>query len=434
MNNDAPGRILEGVQSAPNFEAAADRLTDWAVEVTGCQAAMLRFREVDPENDSDGDSQREPWIPVLVERGFGCSFLRDEVLIADEECLCGRVCRGCLDDRFPFFTPSGSFSWGAVQRMAMDYPVQSLGNVRGRCIAEGFESLLIVPLLGPDASPIGCLHLADTRPDKFVDHVELLEAVGRLAGPMLLRFSLEDRQASVIKAVETALAPPILHRVSGLDVAVSYSSATETAHLGGDFYDVIELDGGGVILVVGDYSGRGIAAAGMAARARHAIATTARSVHTPGLLLALAEEALRGRLPQHRFVTAVVCRYSPGGGLESAVAGHPPPLLLDAGGGVREIALPPSPPLGYLDGIEPRTTSARLAAAQTLLLYTDGITESRQGSSFFGIEGIAAFWRTNPGREPADLTAGLCKLSADFHQKGLAPDDRLALAAGVLGT
>ena len=126
---------------------------------------MLRFREDDPPG--------EGWIPALCESGFGCRFLRDEILIGAEECLCGRICRGCLDDRLPFFTPGGSFSWGAVQSIARDFPVASLGNIRGRCITEGFESVGIYPIIA-DGSPIGCLHLADVAPKRFDPHVDVL--------------------------------------------------------------------------------------------------------------------------------------------------------------------------------------------------------------------------------------------------------------------
>jgi hypothetical protein len=243
MHDVLPESILERVASAPSFLEAAERLTDWAQALTGCQAAMLRFREDDPETDG--------WIPALVERGFGCRFLRDEILIGQEECLCGRVCRGAPDGRFPFFTPGGSFSWGGVQNVTADYPIASLGKVRGRCITEGFDSVVIAPLLGEDGSPLGCLHLADFAPDKFSDHVGRLETVCRLCGPLLQGFSSKDREAAVIRAVEAALTPAELHPVSGLEVAVSYTSATEAAHLGGDFYDVIELDDEGLLLVVG---------------------------------------------------------------------------------------------------------------------------------------------------------------------------------------
>jgi GAF domain-containing protein len=212
--------IVEEVATAPDFQGAAEKLTDWAQRLTGAEAAMLRYRE--------GESEGEAWIPALVERGFGGSFLRDEVLVGEKECLCGRICRGRLDQSFPFVTPGGSFLWGKVQETAAEYPQDLPGGIRGRCISGAFDSVLIVPLVA-EGTPIGCLHLADSAPGKFSDCVETIELACRVCAPGLLRFSSADRRESVIKAAETVLMPPELGQVRGFDLAVSYSSATKTA-------------------------------------------------------------------------------------------------------------------------------------------------------------------------------------------------------------
>jgi len=423
MDDEAIRRILEQVRSASMFSEAAERLTDAVRDLTGCEAAMLRFRVA--------DSLTAGWAPAIVERGFGCRFLRDEILIGQEECMCGRICRGRPDPDFPFFTPGGSFAWGDVQTIGRDYPVETLGDIRGRCIQEGFESVVIVPLAGREGSPIGCLHLADFAHGKFTDYLDTLEELGRLSGPLLECFPAEQRETSVIKAVETALLPGEVEKVEGLDVAVSFTSATEAARLGGDFYDVIELEDGGTILVVGDYAGKGIGAAGMAARARYAIAAAATACGGRDLdaVLTTAEAALLGSLPRGAFVTVAVCRYSPDGRLEAAVAGHPVPLLLEPGGDAEEIALPANRPVGDFGEACFQSGSTGLPPDHTLLLYTDGIVESRREGRFFGVEGIVEHWRAAPDRGLGDLAAGLCRQSAEFHEKGRPGDDRLVLAA-----
>jgi serine phosphatase RsbU (regulator of sigma subunit) len=419
MSADAIGTLLSQVSDAPSFSEAAQRLVGWAKDLTGCQAAMLRFRQDDPQGDS--------WIPALCQSGFGCRFLRDEILIGAHECLCGRICRGALDDRFPFFTPGGSFSWGSVQSIAKDYPVASLGDIRGRCITEGYESIGIYPIAGSD-SPIGCLHLADASPGRLDSQLDTLEQACRLCGPLLLQFSQDDRRGLFIKAVEDALLPSDPPRAAGLDIAVSFTSATEAAHLGGDFYDVIQLAGGDVLLIVGDYSGKGIGAAGMAARARYALACAAESSpDIPGLLKE-AESSLLEAFPQGRFVTAVICRYSPDGRLRTSVAGHLAPVVMEPDGRVREMALPHSPPLAAFTDTLYRETEGRLEGDQTLLLYTDGISESRCSGQFFGLQGIARVWQAARHCSLEELTSGLCTLSTRFHQHDLPTDDRLALA------
>jgi GAF domain-containing protein len=150
--------IVERVAYALTFDEAAETLTDWAREFTGCDAAMLRL--VEPEGRAGA------WIPAVVHRGLSGRFLQDEALIGAEECMCGRVCSGQGDPRLPFFTPGGAFVWGRVQGIAEEFPPEALGNVRGRCILEGYDSIAIFPLLGENG-PVGSLHLADFASEKF---------------------------------------------------------------------------------------------------------------------------------------------------------------------------------------------------------------------------------------------------------------------------
>jgi len=439
--------VLERMAAADSFAEAAKALVDWARELTDCEAAMLRFRE--------GDEEGGTWIPALFEGGYKGRFLRDEILIGADECLCGSVCRGHAGDS-RFFTEAGSFSSEGLQTITDSLDPASISGFRGSCILEGFQSVAIVPLGGGEkapwqdstreagsgsgsshgaAGPIGCLHLADRARGKFTAYLDTLESVCRSAGPLLGRFSFEERQQSLVTAIEIALAPAELPTIPDLDVSVSYTSATETAHLGGDFYDVIELGEGEILFLVGDYCGKGIAAAGMAARARSAIVSLVRKEQTPGELLTEAQEALRGTFPEGRFVTLAACRYSADGQLECASAGHPFPLALAEAGQVSELSLPNNLPLGSV--LEPglfREGEVSLDSDQMLVLYTDGITEARRDGRLFGVEGIAATWKKMAPCTVGELTAGLCESSAEFHSADLPDDDRLVLAARALVT
>ena len=149
--------IVERVAYTRTFSEAAENLIDWAREVTGCASAMLRLLE--PARAGD-------WLPAFVHRGVGARFLQDEALVGAEECMCGRVSRGLGDSSLPFFTPGGSFVWGRVQSIAEEFPPEALGNLRGRCILEGYGSIAIFPLLS-ERGPVGSLHLADFAPEKF---------------------------------------------------------------------------------------------------------------------------------------------------------------------------------------------------------------------------------------------------------------------------
>jgi anti-sigma regulatory factor (Ser/Thr protein kinase) len=418
------GRVFERVAAARSFKEAGEGLLGWAQELTGCDAAMLRL--VEPKGEPVG------WIPALVHRGLSPRFLQDEALIGAEECLCGRVCQGLGDPGLPFFTRGGSFLWGRVQSIGQEFSEEVLGSVRGRCILEGYDSIAIFPLMSAD-EPVGSLHLADFAPEKFSLHAELLETACRTCGSFLHGHKDHEFEQATIAAVECALMPRQAPQVEGLDIAVAFTSATEGARVGGDFYDVLELDSGATLLFVGDCTGNGIQVAGMAARVRQTLANLGRADDDPGELLNRANRVLKETLPAGRLVTAVVCRCSREGELTAAVAGHPRPLRLEEGGGAEEISLPPNAPLAAVSGKSFATGTLRLSPGQTLLLFTDGISESRHADEFFGTEGIARVWRKMRGRPIAQFADTLCRESERFHRNGHSRDDRLVLAARLVG-
>jgi hypothetical protein len=143
---------------------------------------------------------KEGWLPALVHRGLREEFLREEALIRSDECMCGRVCMGLTDPSLPFFTPRGSFHWGRAQTIALQFEAETLGEVRGRCIAEGFESVAIFPLAG-DEGPIGALHLVDHEIEKFAATADMLEWVCRVAGRIMSKGGDGERAAAVGQAM-----------------------------------------------------------------------------------------------------------------------------------------------------------------------------------------------------------------------------------------
>lgn len=171
----------------------------------------------------------------------------------------------------------------------------------------------------------------------------------------------------------------------------------------------------------------------MVARARYGITNLVRTYSDPGELLARANEFLAAALPAGRFVTLAVCRYSREGELAAAVAGHPRPLLLEQRGALEEIVLPHNPPLGLDPGVPFASEIVRLSPGPILLLYTDGITDSRQGGRLFGLEGITTFWREAQSCPLPDLPETLCRESERFHEDRQTQDDRLVLVAQFIG-
>ncbi|OFW62036.1 MAG: hypothetical protein A2133_09360 [Actinobacteria bacterium RBG_16_64_13] len=411
-------KILEGLSQAGSFQSAANRLTRWARAFTGCNAAILRLIE---------DDGHGPWLAGYVADGADAAFFRDEMMVHETECICGRVATGAIDRSLPCYTDGGSFIWDRLSTLTSDLGQERIGPLRGRCIKENYESVAVFPVRAAGRS-VGSLHLADSRRNWFSASVGVVEAACRLAGDTLLRFKAREREQALLKTIETALLPGVPPVVEGLEVGVSFTSATEMAHVGGDFYDVLDLGETGALVLVGDVCGRGVEAAGTAARARYALETQASLTPDPAEFMRAANDSLTRLLPADRFVAAAACLIDRrSGSITTCLAGHPSPLLLTSSG-IVEVKAPHNPPLGLFAGLQFSEGTQEMPAQDTLLMYTDGVTDSRNRDVRFGEEGIARVVAGLPDHDPRRIARSVCDEATGFHDAAYPGDDRLVLA------
>lgn len=415
--------LIDRMEAAVSFTEAADCLTSWAQRITGCGTALLRMAQHDSESGT--------WLPVCLQRGASTGFLRDEAVVRLDECICGVVASGNVEPSAPYYTPRGSFVWGSMQTIEQEF--SSSPAVRGRCLSEGFDSIAIFALTAGEER-VGSLHLADRGHEIFDESTQIVERACAVAGRILLRHKQREREHAAFEVIQRALLPPQPPTVAGLDIGLCFSSASDVATNGGDFYDVLDLGTAGVLLVVGDYSGKGIEAAGLAAQARYTIATLARVHREPARLLSAANEALCGVLPASRFVTCAVCLLEPASGrARLALAGHPAPLRLSRGK-LDEVPAQFYFPLGLDDRRGYHETETRLDRGDLLLLYTDGVTDARRDGQLFGLEGVAGVCRRTENCAPEPLARAICSESARYHDaETSSSDDRLVLAVCLGG-
>ncbi|MEU0589377.1 PP2C family protein-serine/threonine phosphatase [Streptomyces sp. NPDC006132] len=226
---------------------------------------------------------------------------------------------------------------------------------------------------------------------------------GGLAG--VLRGRRERVLAAVRSVAETAqhaLLRPVPATVGPFQAAVRYSAAAAEARIGGDLYALIPTPHG-VRLIVGDVRGKGLPAVGTAALV---LGVFREAAHDEPDLLAVVdriERSLARNLGHDDFVTAIVAGYPRAGHLEVVNCGHTPPLLVDASGSVTAVEpAHPAPPLGLraLTGHTPRLQALPFADGDQLLLYTDGVTEARDGGrAFYPLaEGLGRHVSHEPGR------------------------------------
>ena len=220
-----------------------------------------------------------------------------------------------------------------------------------------------------------------------------------------------ERERAMALALQRSLLPRAFPAQCAVEVAHRYQPAQEG--VGGDWYDVIPLSGGRVALVVGDVVGHGIHAAATMGRLRTAVRNfCALDLPAEDLLSqldALVESMDADEAEDQRGVgiigaTCLYVVYDPVTGLCSvAAAGHPSPAVVARDGSVRYLDLPTGPPLG-LGGSAYEAIELPIDEGSTLVLYTDGLVESREQDIGTGLERLEAAL-AGAGRDPEELCA-----------------------------
>jgi len=192
----------------------------------------------------------------------------------------------------------------------------------------------------------------------------------------------ERARAEIAETLQHGLLPPPLPDIPGWSLAAMYRPAGAENEVGGDFYDAFRV-AGGWMLVIGDVTGRGAQAASITALARYTLRTAAILTNDPLVALATLNRALLTR-PETSLcsIAALALSEDPGRPVRIAVAGHPPPLLVD--GDVVSEAATADPVLGAFGDVEWELSEQMVEPGQQLVLVTDGVTEASGRQGRFG--------------------------------------------------
>jgi len=228
--------------------------------------------------------------------------------------------------------------------------------------------------------------------DSDVDFVTILAGRVALALDNAGLFSTLERsereRAEIAETLQRGLLPPPLPHIPGWSVAATYRPAGAENEIGGDFYDAFRIAGGWMV-VIGDVTGRGAHAAAVTAHARYTLRTAAALTGDPVVALStLNRELLTRSGAALCSVAAMAVSEDPAEPVRLAVAGHPPPLLID-GAAVSEVSSP-APVLGAFAEESWRLESAAVAPGQQLVVVTDGVTEAEGAEGRFGEERLRA--------------------------------------------
>jgi len=209
-----------------------------------------------------------------------------------------------------------------------------------------------------------------------------------------------------------------------------HASMFPARELGGDFYDCFLLADGRYGVLVADVSGKGVGAAFFMAVSRTVLLDLAMTGCSPSEIFAKANNLLCERNPMELFVTACYAIYDPRDGcIVYACAGHHPPLLRRAAGSVESLPCPMDIALGVMPDMGYSNHTATLEPGDTLLLYTDGVTEafSVNGEAYGDARLHAWLATAMPEENAANRVAELVRSVADFVDGAEASDDLTCL-------
>jgi sigma-B regulation protein RsbU (phosphoserine phosphatase) len=218
-----------------------------------------------------------------------------------------------------------------------------------------------------------------------LDDISNLTFFFSLAIIMVLRSTRMSRQQAVLEGemaaareVQKVILPDAVQTVPGFTVESVYQPAQQ---VGGDFFQILPDNRGGLLLVVGDVAGKGLPAAMLVSVLVGATRTAAAYSPSPSEILAQLNERLVGRT-HGSFSTALAAHITADGWVTIANAGHLSPYL-DG----REVELHAALPLGVITSAEYETTQFHLPHAARLTFYSDGVVEAQnQKGELFGFD------------------------------------------------
>ena len=283
--------------------------------------------------------------------------------------------------------------------------------------AIGFRSVLIVPL-GPDEQPIGTLTLVLAEQDRrfAAADVALARELARRATTAIENARLYSERTAIAHTLQAGLLPGRLDPPPGYDVAVLFRPAGAANEVGGDFYDLVQLDGHWLAFV-GDVAGKGAVAAAVTARARYTLAGVAQASGDVNEALIRLNAALL-KLPAHPLCTACcVTIQADAGEISVSCAGHPPPIVIRRGGA--EHVACNGPLLGATESSQWGAADAVLEPGDCLVLYTDGVTDAVGAEGRFGSERLL---ETLDGPAPSTPQEVVERLEAALDAFRVGPD------------
>ena len=279
----------------------------------------------------------------------------------------------------------------------------------------GFSAYMGVPLIARGRTlGVVTLIMAESGRAFTRDDLELALDVARRAATAVDNARLFEARSDVARTLQASLLPPSLPEIPGIELAAQYRPAGAGSEVGGDFYDVFATFDGRWAAIVGDVCGKGPAAAALTGVARHTVRATAPANPAPAGVLATLNDTMHRHTKGATFFTAAYLLLDPEHRvLTVARGGHPAPLLLRPDGSVEPIGTP-GPLLGPYEDAIFTEDRVELEPGDTVVAYTDGVTDARRGREIYGEERLRAELALLAGADAATVARTLHEATEAF--------------------
>jgi PAS domain S-box-containing protein len=379
---------------------AVPEIADWcAVDLVDERGARLRVVV----------AHRDPERLALAER-----LRRFEPERLDPEQGPGRVVRTGISELYPEITDE------MLAATARDD--EHLEMLR----AVGFRSVLLVPLRTRGRT-FGVLTLVSAESMRRFGEGErdFAEQLAARAATAVDNARLATARLETARTLQRSLLPNVLPTIPGWQLAASYRPAgpADEIEVGGDFYDFIETTGGWIVLM-GDVTGKGIKAAAVTSLVRHGARFIARQENSPGAILSLLNDALIEQ--RDWWLCSALCMRVHGDEVTLSSAGHPAPLIVRDDRRLHEFAAT-GPILGAWSDRSWNEYTLKLSSRETILAYTDGVTDARGSRERYGVQRLRRLLAANAKASPPTLIQAV-NTELEQFQRDIRTDDTAMVA------